>query len=120
MRKIMIDVFELQDQICALLESNTKESAKSGLHELLGAIKDGLMGSSEIVLFRHDQSLLNLVGKEVLVSAPPENRHAIHSFEFQGIVHSVFPDKNYATIIDQEDNYFDVDFDLIEPITGKD
>ena len=120
MGKITIDVFELQGQISALLESNTKENAKSGLHELLGAIKDGLKSSKEIVLYRHDKSLINLVGKEVVVSAPPENRPAIHSFEFQGIVHSVFPDKNYATIIDQEDNYFDVDFDLIEPITGKD
>ena len=33
---------------------------------------------------------------------------------------NTFPDKNYATIIDQEDNYFDVDFDLIELIKGKD
>ena len=116
----MIDVFELQDQIHALLESNIIENAKSGLHELLGAIKDGLMMKRIIVLFRHDQRLFDLVGKEVLVLAPPDNRHALHSFEFQGIVHSVFPDKNYATIIDQEDNYFDVDFDLIEPITVKD
>jgi hypothetical protein len=120
MEKITIDVFELQGQIYALLESNTKENAKSGLHELLGAIKDGLMINRIIIVFRHEQSLFNLVGKEVSVLAPAENRHAIHSFEFQGTVHSVFPDKNYATIIDQEDNYFDVDFDLIEPITGKD
>ena len=120
MRKITIDVFELQGQILALLESNIKESAKSGLHELLGSIKDGLMSNRIIVLFRHDQRLIDLVGKEVLVLAPPDNRHTIHSFEFLGTVHSVFPDKNYATIIDQEDNYFDIDFDLIEPITVKD
>ena len=120
MRKITMDVFELQGQILALLESNIKESAKSGLHELLGAIKEGLLRNRIIVLFRHEQRLVNLIGKEVLVSAPPENRHALHSFEFLGTVHSVFPDKNYATIIDQEDNYFDVDFDLIEPITVKD
>ena len=44
----------------------------------------------------------------------------MHNHEFQGIVHSIFPEKNYATIVDQEDNCFDVDFDLIEPIKGKD
>ena len=120
MEKITIDVFELQGQIYALLESNTKENAKSGLHELLGAIKDGLMINRIIIVFRHEQSLFNLVGKEVSVLAPAENRHAIHSHGFQGTVHSVFPDENYATVIDQEDNYFDVDFDLIETINRKD
>jgi hypothetical protein len=55
MDEITVDVFELQEQIYALLESNITESAKSGLHELLGAIKDCLMNNSKVVLYRHEQ-----------------------------------------------------------------
>ena len=116
MGEITIDVLELQKQIYALLESNIKESAKTGLHELLGAMKDCLMDRKEIVLFRHEQSLFNWVGLKVLVSVPPDDRPAKHDVEFHGTVKSVDPEMNHATIIDSENHCFIVEFDLIEKI----
>ena len=114
--EITIDVFELQEQIYALLKSNIKESVKSGLHELLGVIKDCLMSNRKIVLCRHEQALFNLVGMKVMVSAAPDDRSAMHNLEFHGTVKSINPDMNYATILDTENHCFNVDFDLIEKI----
>jgi hypothetical protein len=114
--EITVDVFELQDQIYALLESNVEESSKSGLHELLGSIKDCLMDNRKIVLYRDEQSLFDLVGMNVMVSAPSDDRPAMHSLEFQGTVKSINPDLNYAIVIDEENHYFHVGFNLIEKI----
>jgi ribosome maturation factor RimP len=72
------------------------------------------MSTSKVVLCRHEQSLFNLVGMKVKVSAPPDNRSAMHSHEFQGTVRSINTDMNYVTVIDNENHYIKVDFDLIE------
>jgi hypothetical protein len=55
MEKITVDIPELETQIYALLESNLNEEAKSGLHELLGAIMDGLIKYQQLTLYRHEQ-----------------------------------------------------------------
>ena len=113
---ITVDIFELQEHIYALLESNINEGTKTGLHEFLGAIKDNLMDNNEIVLFRHEQSLYNLIGMRVLVSVPPDDRPAKHNAEFHGTVKSINPEMNNAVIIDAENHCFIVEFDLLEKI----
>ena len=72
------------------------------------------MSNKKVVLCRHEQSLFNLVGMKVLVSIPPDDRPAKHNAEFHGTVKSIDPDMNNATIIDQKNHCFTVDFDLIE------
>ena len=97
------------------------ENQKVTLFGWISSIRS--QGKIKFLILNDKNGIVQITAHEDKISLSLLNKIKIIKEHFsigvQGTVKSINPDMNYATIIDAENDCFDVDFDLIEKINWQ-